>query len=223
MLKSASRGKNISEDFETEVEEDFEEEKNEYNFTSILNKNAAENRRIYLWGEVTENTAISVISQLHYFAEENNNPVQLVIHSTGGELDAGLAIIDEMMAVQNSGIIVNTIVTGKAYSAAALILLMGSTGYRWARTNASIMLHPVSYGMGADYSDYQEKMTVFFKSKNKELNEMVGKKIGLKTAKQLKGFISDIDKGLWLSPQEALDRKIIDKIIYSKLPVNKGR
>jgi len=217
MRKFVNLGKN-------EENEDFEIEEKDYNFTSILNKNAAQNRRIYLWGDVNEDSAISVISQLHYFAEENDKPIHLIIHSCGGEVDAELSIIDEMMAVQNSGITVSTIVTGKAYSAAALILIMGSIGYRYARPNSSIMLHPVSYGLGQDYSDYQEKMTAFIKEKNKIINEMIGKRMGLKTDKQIKKFVSDMDKGLWLNAEEAIERRIIDKILDTELPKNnKGK
>lgn len=194
----------------------------DFNFTGILNKSAVEKRNIYLWGDVGEDTAISVISQLHYYADVSNKPIQIIIHSNGGEIDAEEAIIDEMIAIQKSGITINTIVTGKAYSAAALILIMGTIGHRYARPNASIMLHPVSYGLGADYAEYQEKMSAFIRLKNKSMNDMIGKQMGLKTDKQVKKLVSDMDKGLWMTPGEALERKIIDHILDGPMPGSKG-
>lgn len=220
MRKYVNHGEEFEEDFEDVIPQ---KDGSDFNFTSILNKFAAENRNIYLWGDVEEESAISVISQLHYFASQNKDPIQLIIHSSGGEVDAQLSIIDEMIAVQNSGITVSTIVTGKAYSAAALILIMGSIGYRYARPNASIMLHPVSYGLSADYAEYQEKMSIFIKHKNKVVNEMIGKQVGLKTEKQIKQLVSDMDKGLWLTPEDALNRRMIDNILDITLPNIKGK
>lgn len=197
----------------------------DFDFNNVLNKHSVKNRRIFFWGELEDADALSVISQLHYLSEQNSDPIQIIINSPGGSVDAMYGIMDEMKAIQDGGVIINTVVTGVAYSAAAFILALGTHGYRYARPNANIMMHPMSYGLGADYSDYQEKIAAFYKKVNFKTHKILMDALGLKGEKQYKKFLADIDKGLWLTAEEALERKVIDKIWSKPIgsPAYKGK
>jgi ATP-dependent Clp protease protease subunit len=181
-------------------------------FGDVITNNNADNRRIFFWGEVDDNLALSVISQMHYFTDQSLDPIQIIINSEGGSVDSMIAIVNEMEICKSNGVTISTLVSGVAYSAAALILAFGSKGHRYARPNSNIMLHPMSYGLGHDYSEYQEKIASFYKKVNDNLHNLLMQALGIKGDKQYKKFLQDIDKGLWLTAHEALERKIVDKI-----------
>lgn len=184
----------------------------DFDFNNVLNKHAVESRRIFFWHELEDADALSIVSQLHYLRSQNKQPIQIVINSPGGSVDAMYSILDEMKSLQEDGVIVSTLTSGVAYSAAAVILAMGSKGYRYARPNANIMLHPMSYGLGHDYSDYQEKLTAFYKKVNLKMNKTLMEALGIKGEKQYKKFLLDMDKGLWLTAEEAKTRGVIDEV-----------
>lgn len=188
-----------------------------FDFNNVLNKYAVESRRIYFWNELDEADALAVVSQLHYLHGQSNEPIQLIINSPGGSVDAMYAILDEMKALQSDGVVISTIVSGSAYSAAAVLLSLGTKGYRYARPNASIMLHPMSYSMGHDYGDYQEKFAEFMKKANEKLNNTIMEALGLKGKKQYTKFLADFNRGLWLTPEDAIERGVIDEIYTAPL------
>lgn len=188
-----------------------------FNIESVLHRYAVDQNRIFVWGDIEEDNVGYVISQLHYMVDvKKAKEVNFIIHSCGGSMDGLFAIIDEMIAIQSTGVNISTTVFGNAYSAGACILAMGSKGSRYARPNASIMLHPIAYELGNDYSGNQEKLSKFFAKKNDLLHRMIAEAIGHSGAKYKK-FLSDIDKGLWLTAEEAVSYGIVDKILTSPL------
>lgn len=193
-------------------------EETDFDIQGLIHKDGLDKNRIYLWGDVNEDSAGFVIAQLHYLAEtKNQKHINLIIHSCGGDIDGLNAIVDEIQVLQTLGVVISTVVFGNAYSAAAAILSLGTKGYRYARPNAAIMLHPASYGMGEDYSGNQEKLAAFFKKKNELLHRIVAKAIGSDEPKKYKKFLSDIDKGLWLTATEAVKYGIVDSILTTPL------
>ena len=98
-------------------------------------------RRLFLWGEVNDESSLQLIKQLKYLYQKNSDPIYLYINSYGGIVEDGLAIIDEMQGLMESGVEINTVAQGQACSMAAYILACGS--YRYATANTTIMLHPV--------------------------------------------------------------------------------
>jgi ATP-dependent Clp protease protease subunit len=194
-----------------------------FDFNNVLNKNAANNRVVYLWNELGEEDSLAIISQLSYLRSLNNDPIQIVINSPGGSVDAMYGIVDEVKALQAEGIIVSTLVAGSACSAAGVILAYGTKGYRFARPNSMVMLHPMSYSLGYDYSEYQEKLTQFLKKKSDKLNRDIAEALGIKGEKNFKKFISQVDKGLWLSAEEAVTIGAVDKIYTKPIQRLKGK
>ncbi len=186
-----------------------------FDIESVLYENAFNSRRIYLVGELTSEVTTGILEQLYIHAEDMAKPVYLMIHSPGGDMDVMDAIIDEMAVLQEAGLTISTVAVGMAYSAAADILAMGSKGFRHARRNANIMLHPSSYGMSHDYSGFQERLTDFIKMKNHLINEMVAVAVG----KDKTSFEKDIDKGLWLTASQAVDYGIVDSVLTSPVGV----
>jgi ATP-dependent Clp protease protease subunit len=116
MKKSTSHG---------EKHEGCESEGEGFDFNNVLNKNAAHNRVIFFWDELDEQGALSIISQLSYLYSKSKDPIQIIINSPGGSVDAMYSIVDEMKALQAEGVVISTLVAGSACSAAGVILAMG--------------------------------------------------------------------------------------------------
>lgn len=182
----------------------------------ILLKRALKHRRIYFWGEVDDEIAADAIDQLYFhFENDSKLPVHLLINSVGGSATACEALIDEIDALQKKGLIISTLAQGMAASAAAILLSIGTKGYRFARPNSTIMFHPLSFALEADYADQQKKMTTYLEKKTNRLNLIAATALD----KDVKRYIKETKDGLWMTPEEALKHKAIDAILLDTLPV----
>lgn len=106
---------------------------------NIIQEKLLDKRELFLFGDVETKPVLKIIRGIHYLNHENNNPILLYINSNGGDPEDGQAVIDE---ISESTSEIWTIVQGKAYSAAADILLSGHQ--RFATKNSSIMFHEYS-------------------------------------------------------------------------------
>lgn len=103
---------------------------------SVLSRDLMSKRTIYLNGEINDEAALSIITQLHYLEDNSQEPITLVINSPGGSVSAGLAIYDVMQALSCP---VTTAAVGLAASMAALVLAAGTKGRRYASPNSRVM------------------------------------------------------------------------------------
>lgn len=168
-----------------------------------------DSRRIYIVGEIGDDTALYAITRMQRFAQDKSTPVHLYVSSDGGYVDAGLAIVDQMLAMPCP---VATVVTGRAYSMGAVIAAFGTPDHRYITSHASVMLHPVLFGMGEDYVDQQKRATEFSHRNYDRLVESLAKRIKM-PQKKLRAMM---DKGLWLSPSEAINLNLADHLWTAK-------
>ena len=75
-------------------------------------------RIIFLSGEITDDVANIVVSELLYLDSISNDDISLYINSPGGSVMAGLAIYDTMNFIKSD---VSTIVIGMAASMASFL------------------------------------------------------------------------------------------------------
>lgn len=181
----------------------------------LLEENDIKNRRLYLWDEIQSGNTFNIISRLEYFSEISKSPIQIIIHSVGGDTECAAAIIDCMVGIQKKGIEIKTIVLGTAYSAAADILAMGTKGSRYGRPNSAIMLHPCSFGVEEDYGAMNKANVDFVMKHSDGINRMICQACGVSNYNK---FLQDIDKGLWLTAKDAVKYGVIDKILTGPLP-----
>lgn len=96
-------------------------------------------RIIMLTGEVNDEMANSIVSQLLFLEAENpGKDIHLYINSPGGSVTAGMAIYDTMNYISSD---VSTICLGIAASMGAFLLSSGAKGKRYALPNAEVMIH----------------------------------------------------------------------------------
>lgn len=105
------------------------------------------NRRIFIQGEITDETANEFLSQMLYLEQEADDPITIYINSPGGSVNAGLVIYD---CIQSSNLEINIICAGMAASMAAIILAGGQKGHRYILPHSKVMIHEplLSSGLG---------------------------------------------------------------------------
>ncbi len=160
-------------------------------------------RIVFLTGEIDDNLANIVISELLYLDNINNEDIYLYINSPGGSITAGLSIYDTMNFINSN---VCTIGIGMCASMAAFLLSSGNV--RYALPNTEIMIHQPLGGAQGQATDIKIAAERIIKLKEK-LNKILAKN----TNQTIKKIYEDTERDNFLSAEEALDYGLIDKII----------
>ncbi len=162
-------------------------------------------RIIFLSGEITDDTANIVVSELLYLDAINNRDISLYINSPGGSITAGMAIYDTMNYVKSK---VKTIVVGMAASMAAVIACSGEKGGRYILPNGEVMIHQPLGGVQGQATEIKIVAERII-SLRKKLNNIIAEKTGQKLEK----IEVDTERDNYLSSKEALDYGLVDKIL----------
>ncbi|AYV55703.1 ClpP family protease [Leptospira kmetyi] len=176
-----------------------------------------EQRKVFLWGEVNDNSARYLIDRFLYLeAVDPTRPISLYIHSPGGSTYAGLAILDVMNSVRPP---VYTTCLGMAMSFGAVLLLCGDKGNRSAYPHSKILIHQ-PHVMG-EFKGPAEDIRIFAESVKREkdlLNEIMANATG----QPLDRIVQDTDRDSWFSAKEALKYGMIDKILGAGIEENES-
>lgn len=163
-------------------------------------------RIVFVGGPINDQLANSIIAQLLFL--ENESPkkdIIMYIQTPGGHVTAGLAIYDTVQYVKSD---VVTVCIGMAASMGAILLCGGAKGKRFALPNAEIMIHQPLGGVEGQATDIAIHAEHIMDTK-KRLNEILAKHTGQK----LSQIEKDTERDRFLTPKEALEYGIIDKII----------
>ena len=168
-------------------------------------------RIIFLGEPVTAESAYRVVAQLLFLeAEDPEKDIFLYINSPGGSVYDGLGIFDTMQHIKPD---VHTVCVGLAASMGAFLLCAGAEGKRSSLTHSRIMIHQPLGGARGQASDIriQADEILYLKDKlNRELAE--------RTGQPLDRIQVDTDRDFFMSPAEAVEYGLIDKVI-EKRPV----
>lgn len=169
-------------------------------------------RIIFLGEEVSDQSASIIIAQMLFLeSQDPNKDIYLYINSPGGSVSAGFAIYDTMSFIKCD---VSTICLGMAASFGAFLLTGGAKGKRMALPNAQIMIHqPAIHGNGVQgqATDIQIVSDHIQRSK-KRLNQILAENTG-KTVEEIE---TATERDYYLSPSEAVDFGLIDKIVTTR-------
>lgn len=165
-------------------------------------------RIIILSGEIDDNLANIIVSELLYLDSINNNDISLYINSPGGSITAGMAIMDTMNYIKSN---VSTICIGMAASMAAFLLSCGEKGKRYILPNAEVMIHQPLGGVNGQATEIKIVAERILSIKDK-LNRMLSQNTG----QDLKKIEQDTERDHFLTAKETLDYGIVDKIIEKK-------
>jgi ATP-dependent Clp protease, protease subunit len=166
-------------------------------------------RIIFIGTPIDDDMANLIVAQMLFLQKEDpDRDIELYVNSPGGSVIAGLAIYDTMQVIKPD---VATLCVGHAMSMAAVLLAGGAKGKRLALPNARIMIHQGSAGFHGTPSDIDiiAKEVLRYKSL---LCDILAKHTGQPREKVEK----DIDRDYYLSPEEAMEYGILDKILTSQ-------
>ena len=162
---------------------------------------------IFLNDEITEHTLTDFIIRMRsllYHRKDKTSPVNLMINSPGGDIYEMFGIIDY---IESLDIKVNTIVRGRAFSAAAIILTCG-TGTRMMSKRSTVMFHQSSSFIGGKMSDITAYLDNV-KSLEKTIYDILAKR----TKKDADWWKTNMRNDLFLTVDQLKEYGVIDEII----------
>jgi ATP-dependent Clp protease protease subunit len=171
-----------------------------------LEERLAEERIVFLWGEISPNNAGGMIMRLlELQAKAPDRDINLYINSPGGSVDDTLAVYD---TIQFLSCPVATYCVGQAASGAAIILASGTKGKRYALPHSKIMIHQPWGGVTGQAADIQIQAEEILKAK-RLLNELLAKHTG----RGVEQIEQETERDRYLTPLEAKEYGIVDEIV----------
>jgi ATP-dependent Clp protease protease subunit len=175
-----------------------------------LESKLLQNNIIFITDVFTSETVSTIQAELFYLTskmtpeESQFNPITIYINSPGGEVYCLLGLYDVIQLFIKQGYIIKTINIGIAASAAAIILLSGSKGFRHCLPNSTVMLHQPSSGTIGTVTDMEIDL-----EESKRLKQALNEIIKKHASEEL---IPLMERDAYLTPEEAIKYGIIDSI-----------
>ena len=165
-------------------------------------------RIIILSGEIDDNLANIIVSELLYLDSINHNDISLYINSPGGSITSGMAIMDTMNYIKSD---VKTICIGLAASMAAFLLSCGKKSKRYILPNAEVMIHQPLGGVQGQATEIKIVAERIINLRNK-LNTMLSQNTG----QPLDKIEKDTERDHFLTAKESVEYGIVDSILETK-------
>ena len=163
-------------------------------------------RIVFLGEEVTRDSANLVIAQLLH--QDPDKDISLYIDSPGGDVYAGLGIIDTMNFIKPD---VSTICVGMAASMGAAILASGTKGKRLALPNSMILIHQPSSGVQGQQTDIQ-----IVADETKWIREHLNQMLADATGQPIEKINADTERDNYMRASEAQAYGLVDKVITNR-------
>ena len=166
-------------------------------------------RIVFLGTPIDDNVGNLIMAQLlHLESEDPDKDISLYINSPGGDVSALLAIYDTMQYIKPD---VSTIVMGLAASAAAVLLLAGAPGKRYALPHSRVLLHQPHGGAQGQAVDIEIQAREIIR-----LRKLLDGIIARHTSQTLEKVEKDTDRDFILTAEEAKNYGVIDEIITGR-------
>ena len=163
-------------------------------------------RIIFLGTQIDDYTANVIQAQLLYLdTADSGKDISIYINSPGGSVYAGYGIYDTMQFINSE---VSTICTGMAASMAAVLLVAGEKGKRFALKHSRVMIHQPLGGAQGQASDIEITAREIGKIK-KELYTIISDHSGQPIEKVEK----DSDRDYWMTSSEAKEYGMVDDVL----------
>jgi ATP-dependent Clp protease protease subunit len=168
-------------------------------------------RIVFLGTPIDDNVANIVVAQLLFLdADDPERDIFMYINSPGGSVYAGLAVYDTMQHLRAP---VSTFCVGMCASMSAVLLAAGAKGKRNALPNSRIMIHQPSGGSQGTAADIEIAAREILHIREK-LNSIISKHTG----QPVERIADDVDRDRFLSPEEALEYGLIDRVLEGPVP-----
>lgn len=175
---------------------------------ALIQKKFLEQRKIFLWGAVTDETAKDLTEKLLYLeATGPGKPITFYMNTPGGSITAGMAVYDTIKLITSP---VTIVVTGMAASMGSILLSAAKKGHRYIYPHARVLIHqPLITGrMVGPASDINIQAKEMEKLRA-ELNQILASASG----QPIEKIAKDSDRDFYLNAQEAIAYGLADHIV----------
>jgi ATP-dependent Clp protease, protease subunit len=176
-----------------------------YDIYSLLLKE----RIIFLGTPIDDQVANVIVAQLLFLSHEDpDKSIQMYINSPGGQIYAGLAILDTMKMIPNK---ISTVAVGVTASFGTVLLAAGTKGQRYALPHATIHMHQPLGGTQGQASDIEIQAKEILRLKAR-LNEIMAESTG----QSIEIIERDTERDYYLDAQAAVDYGLVDEILKTQ-------
>jgi len=196
------------EDDDDEESETASSKKSAAPIALLIQKKFLDQRKIFLWGAVTDETAKDITEKLLYLeATAPGKEIYFYINTPGGSITAGMAVYDTMQLITSP---VTVIVTGMAASMGSILLSGAKKGRRLLYPHSRVLIHqPLISGRfigpATDINIQAQEMEKL----RAELNQILATASG----QPLERITRDTDRDFYLNAQEAIAYGLADRIV----------
>ncbi|MGF1451508.1 MAG: ClpP family protease [Opitutales bacterium] len=177
---------------------------------AMMDKKFLEQRKIFLWGQVDDESMEDIMAKLLYLEQEKpGEEITFYINSPGGSITAGMAVYDTMQLITSP---IKVIVDGMAASMGSILLCGAEKGRRYVFPHARVLIHqPLIMGRivapAVDINIQAQEMEKI----REELNRILADASG----QPLERIQKDTDRDFYLNAQEAIEYGLADHICTS--------
>lgn len=174
----------------------------------LIQKKFLDQRKIFLWGAVTDESAKDLTEKLLYLeGMAPGKDITFYINSPGGSITAGMAVFDTMRLITSP---ITVVVTGMAASMGSILLCGASKGRRFLYPHSRVLIHQplISGRMVGPATDINIQAKEMEKLRL-ELNQILADSSG----QPLERINRDTDRDFYLNAKEALEYGLADKIV----------
>lgn len=173
-----------------------------YDIFSLLLKE----RIVFVGTPIDDQIANLVVAQLLFLSREDpEKDIQMYINSPGGQIYAGMAIVDTMQMIPNR---ISTVAVGLTASFGTVLLAVGTKGQRYALPHATIHMHQPLGGAQGQASDIEIAAREILRLKAR-LNKILSEA----TNQSLEVIERDTERDFYLDAYQAVDYGIVDKVL----------
>lgn len=167
-----------------------------------------EERKVFLWGEVSDKSARDVTEKLLYLEmDAPGEEITFYINTPGGSITAGMAVYDTMKLITSP---IRVVVTGMAASMGSILLCGADKGKRCLYPHSRILIHQplISGQMIAVAVDIHIQAQEMERLRD-ELNAILAESSG----QPLEKIQKDTDRDFYMTAKEAIAYGLADKIV----------
>jgi len=175
---------------------------------ALIARKFLEQRKIFLWGAVTDASAKDLTEKLLYLeATGPGKEIYFYMNTPGGSITAGMAVYDTIKMISSP---VTVIVTGMAASMGSILLSAAPKGRRLLYPHSRVLIHQplISGRFIGPASDINIQAQEMEKLRS-ELNGILAAASG----QPLDRIQKDTDRDFYLNAEEAIAYGLADKIV----------
>jgi ATP-dependent Clp protease, protease subunit len=166
-------------------------------------------RIVFLGTPIDDAVGNLIMAQLlHLESEDPDKDINLYVNSPGGDITSLFAIYDTMQYIKPD---VSTICMGQAASAAAVLVLAGTKGKRYALPHSRILLHQPHGGAQGQAVDIEIQAKEIIRYR-----QLLDQLIAEHTGQTFEKVSKDTDRDYILTAEEAVEYGVVDEVITSR-------